>query len=84
MPGDIPEYVVRMTFCEMEDFTAETIETLFKDIVEKAGLKLGKLTQPVRVALTGKTESPGIYDTILLLGRERTLQRITNALSEIQ
>ena len=41
-------------------------------------MKLGKLAQPVRVALTGTTVSPGIYDVILLLGKEETLKRLQN------
>jgi len=43
-------------------------------------MKLGKLAQPVRVALTGKTASPGIYDVVLLLGKERTIKRLKNDL----
>jgi len=41
-------------------------------------MKLGKLAQPVRVALTGTTVSPGIFDVILLLGKEETLKRLQN------
>ena len=41
-------------------------------------MKLGKLAQPIRVALTGTTVSPGIYDVILLLGKEETLKRLQN------
>jgi glutamyl-tRNA synthetase len=65
---------------QLEKFSAEEIETLFKNIVEEEGTKLGKLAQPVRVALTGTTVSPGIYDVILLLGKEETLARLKNAL----
>ena len=65
---------------DLENFSAEEIETLFKKIVEEAGTKLGKLAQPVRVGLTGTTVSPGIYDVILLLGKEETLKRLQNAL----
>ena len=60
----------------LDDFSAENIESLFKKIVEKEGLKLGKLAQPVRVALTGTTVSHGIYDVILLLGKEESLKRL--------
>jgi glutamyl-tRNA synthetase len=60
----------------LDDFSAGNIESLFKRIVEKEGLKLGKLAQPVRVALTGTTVSPGIYDVILLLGKEESLKRL--------
>ena len=67
---------VVMGLTELDDFSAENIESLFKKIVEKEGLKLGKLAQPVRVALTGTTVSPGIYDVILLLGKEESLKRL--------
>ena len=67
---------------QLENFSAEEIETLFKKIVEEEGTKLGKLAQPVRVALTGTTVSPGIYDVILLLGKEETLVRLNKALQK--
>jgi glutamyl-tRNA synthetase len=63
-----------------EPLDHDIIELLFKKTVEDAGLKLGKLAQPVRVALTGKTASPGIYDVVLLLGKEKTIERLKNAL----
>jgi glutamyl-tRNA synthetase len=62
-----------------EPLDHDVIELLFKKTVEEAGLKLGKLAQPVRVALTGKTASPGIFDVVLLLGKQRTIQRLKNA-----
>jgi glutamyl-tRNA synthetase len=68
---------------QLENFSTEEIETLFKKIVEEEGTKLGKLAQPVRVALTGTTVSPGIYDVILLLGKDQTLARLNNALQTI-
>ena len=64
----------------LDDFSTENIESLFKKIVEEEGMKLGKLAQPVRVALTGTTVSPGIYDVILLLGKEETLRRLQNVI----
>ena len=62
----------------LESYSLENIESLFKKIVEEEGIKLGKLAQPARVALTGATVSPGIYDVILLLGKEETLKRLKN------
>ncbi|MCZ6513540.1 MAG: glutamate--tRNA ligase, partial [Nitrospinae bacterium] len=47
-----------------EPLDHDAVEALFKQTVEGAGLKLGKLAQPVRVALTGKTASPGIFDVV--------------------
>ncbi len=49
-------------------------------VAEAAGLKLGKVAQPLRVALTGGTVSPPIDVTVYLLGRDRTLARIDRAL----
>ena len=63
-----------------EQLDHDAVEALFKQTVEDAGLKLGKLAQPVRDALTGKTASPGIYDVVLLLGKEKTIERLKNAL----
>ena len=70
----------------LNDFTEKEaeIESIIKSIVEKEGLKLGKLAQPIRVALTGKTVSPGIYDVIILLGRTRTLKRLNEAVDFIK
>jgi len=64
----------------LDDFSSDKIESLFKKTVEEESLKLGKLAQPVRVALTGTTVSPGIYDVILLLGKEETLKRLRDVI----
>ena len=65
------------------EFSKPEIENLFKSIVEKHGLKLGALAQPVRVAMTGGTESPGIYEVLEVLGREKVLTRLEKAISLI-
>ncbi len=62
-----------------EPLDHDAVEALFKQTVEEAGLKLGKLAQPVRVALTGKTASPGIFDVVLLLGKQKTVERLGSA-----
>jgi len=64
----------------LDNFSSDKIESLFKKTVEEESLKLGKLAQPVRVALTGTTVSPGIYDVILLLGKEQTLKRLRDVI----
>ena len=66
-----------------EEFTEEAIEGVFTKLLEALDLKLGKLAQPVRVAVTGTTQSPGIFETLAALGRERTLTRLRNALEFI-
>ena len=52
--------------------------------MEESGLKLNKIAQPVRVALTGKTASPGIFEIIEIIGSEKTLSRLKDALSFIR
>lgn len=58
------------------DFSKETLEHILHDLIERQGLKMGKVAQPLRVALTGRTVSPGIFEVMALLGKERTLRRI--------
>ena len=47
------------------------------------GVGLGKLAQPVRVAVTGSAASPGIFETLTLLGRERSVARLERAVAEL-
>jgi glutamyl-tRNA synthetase len=48
-------------------------------VLEKTGAKPGKLYQPIRVAITGTSISPGIFDSLEVLGRDQSLQRIEAA-----
>ncbi len=60
------------------------IETAFEAVLARhSGLALGKLAQPVRVAVTGLAASPGIFETLALLGRERSVARLHRALAEL-
>jgi len=61
----------------------EPLEKLFQGAAEKRGVGLGKVAQPVRVALTGGTASPGMYDVIQILGRSETLTRLEAAIRMI-
>ena len=61
-------------------FTETSIQTAFERVLARFGLKLGQLAQPVRVALTGGTVSPGIYEVIAVLGRPRTVARLSAAI----
>jgi glutamyl-tRNA synthetase len=63
-----------------EPFTLENIEAALREVVEQRGGKPGKIFQPVRVAIAGTTVSPGIFESVRLLGREETLARIDRAL----
>ena len=59
-----------------QDWTSPALEANLKAYAEELGLGLGKLAQPLRAALTGQTTSPGIFDVLVLLGREESLARI--------
>ena len=65
----------------LPDFTHETVEPVFNNIINERGIKLGKIAQPARVALTGGTVSPGIFEVIENLGREKTVKRLKNAIA---
>ncbi|MFH1796154.1 MAG: glutamate--tRNA ligase [Pseudomonadota bacterium] len=60
----------------VSDWTAQETEAAVRTIAEAAGLKLGKVAQPLRAALTGKSTSPGVFDVLAVLGREESLARI--------
>ncbi|MFM8634273.1 MAG: glutamate--tRNA ligase [Planctomycetia bacterium] len=64
----------------LEPFEPAGLEAALKRVVEQAGLKPGDLVHAVRVAVTGKTVGPGLYDCLAILGRERSLARIARAL----
>ena len=64
------------------DVTA--LEALFKAYAEEKGAKLGQVIQPMRVAMTGKTTSPGMYEVLALLGRDLALARLDAALAPLK
>jgi glutamyl-tRNA synthetase len=64
--------------------THENLEPILNDLMKNHNLKLGKIAQPLRVALTGKKESPGIFEVITLLGKDRVLKRLQKAIEYIQ
>jgi len=66
-----------------ENFEASHIEQAFAAVLQELGLSMTKLAQPVRVALTGSTVSPGIHEVIAVLGKERTLKRLRAAVGRI-
>lgn len=68
----------------LSDFTHETIEAVFNNIINERGIKLGKIAQPARVALTGGTVSPGIFEVIENLGREKTVARLKKAVAFVK
>jgi glutamyl-tRNA synthetase len=64
----------------VEPFDEQGVERALNAVVEELGVKPGKLYQPIRVAITGTTVSPGIFESVALLGRDASLERIDRAL----
>ena len=62
----------------LANWDAPSLEAAIREVAEARGAKLGKLAQPLRAALTGRTTSPGIFDVLALLGREESLARIAD------
>ncbi|MFB9059623.1 MULTISPECIES: glutamate--tRNA ligase [Sphingobium] len=61
----------------VQSWTVEAIEEAIRRVAEDAGLGLGKVAQPLRAALTGRTVSPGIFDVLFLLGKAESLERLS-------
>ena len=59
-----------------DDWTAQALEQIVRDVSEVNNVKLGQLAQPLRAALTGHSTSPGIFDVLEVLGREESLGRL--------
>jgi glutamyl-tRNA synthetase len=68
----------------LKDYTQSGLEEVFKSVMEETELKLGKIAQPVRVALTGRTASPGIFEIIAILGKDRVIPRLRKAIDFIE
>lgn len=71
---------VRERLSAVESWSPEAMEASLRTLAEARGVAAGKLFQPLRVALTGMTVSPGIFDVLVAMGRERALERIDQAI----
>ncbi|HTU13774.1 MAG TPA: glutamate--tRNA ligase [Solirubrobacterales bacterium] len=67
----------------LDQFTAEAVEGVIGPIPERLDLKPGKVYQPIRVAITGTTVSPGIFESVAVLGKDETIARIDAALAKL-
>ena len=65
-------------------FDAETLERDLRVLIDAEGLSAGKALQPIRVAITGSTISPGIFESLAALGRETSIERLVGALGQFQ
>ncbi len=78
--GEARAYLARIhaQFAAQNDWTTAALEATLKPMAEALGVGLGKLAQPLRAALTGQATSPGIFDVLVLLGRDESLARIAD------
>ena len=75
---------LRVRLAALESWTETALETTFEEVRHAHGdVGMGKLAQPVRVAVTGSSASPGIYETLVILGPERSVARIQAAIAAI-
>lgn len=70
---------VIILFEEIKEFSILNLETELRNLAEKKNLKLTNIVQPLRLALTGRTATPGIFEVIFYLGREKSINRLKKA-----
>jgi glutamyl-tRNA synthetase len=63
------------------DWSLTALEEAVRQVAEEARIGLGKVAQPLRAALTGRSTSPGIFDVLVLLGRDEALGRLDDCLA---
>ena len=78
LEGDARQLLARArdALAAVGDWSAAALESAIREVAEEAQLGLGKVAQPLRAALVGRTTSPGIFDVLVLLGREESLARL--------
>jgi len=67
----------------LKDFNYDSIHKKLGEMVPETGLKFGKVAQPMRVALTGGTVSPGIIEVVEILGKDKVIERLERAVNSI-
>ncbi len=74
----------RRRIASLEQFAEAPLEQALRSLAEELGWKAGQLFMPIRVAVTGRTVSPGLFETLVVLGRERVLARLDRAIAELE
>jgi glutamyl-tRNA synthetase len=83
LTGDAPRLLARAwsALNALDEWSAPATEAAVRSTAESAGVKLGQVAQPLRAALTGRATSPGIFDVLVLLGRDESLARIADRMN---
>jgi glutamyl-tRNA synthetase len=74
----------RDTLGKLDKFDVETVEKAYRDLIDELGIKGGDIIHPTRLALSGRTVGPGLFDIISILGKETCIKRINDAISYIE
>ncbi|MDK2830216.1 MAG: glutamyl-tRNA synthetase, partial [Clostridium butyricum] len=69
---------------KVDDFNLVETEKAYRDLIEKLDIKSGDLFHPTRLAISGRTFGPGLFDIMELLGKEKTIGRIKKAIKYIE
>lgn len=69
---------------QLESFKEEELEKVFRILINRKGLKLADIAQPVRIALTGGTASPGLFEIMAILGKDQVVKRVQRAMEVIR
>jgi glutamyl-tRNA synthetase len=80
LAGEAPRLLTRIyaVLTALDEWSAAATEAAVRGVADQAGVKLGQVAQPLRAALTGRATSPGIFDVLVLLGRDESLARIAD------
>jgi glutamyl-tRNA synthetase len=83
LAGDAPALLARAHAClqSVAEWNLDALTAAVRGLAETEGLKLGKLAQPLRAALTGRNASPGIFEVLYFLGRQESLDRISDRMA---
>ena len=76
--------VARLALAEADGFDPEAVEKALAPLPERLDAKPGRVYQPIRVAITGTSVSPGIFESLAALGREESLARIDAAVARLR
>jgi glutamyl-tRNA synthetase len=84
LEGDAADLLalVHAPLAALPDWSVEATEQAVREVAETAGVKLGLVAQPLRAALTGRATSPGIFDVLVLLGRDESLARVADRMNK--
>jgi glutamyl-tRNA synthetase len=83
---DVPELLIRISdeLRLVEPFNSNNTEILFNKLCDELGISIGQLIQPARLAITGRTGGPGLFEILDLLGQEETVERLEKAVDYIK